>query len=198
MSIDYDRNGAVKPPYYSGYFDLGPIRIPPLLPYTGLVDRVTGVTHYLGQNGTAVVLSTTKPAGINATVYQPFDGPFLPYGTKLGSSSGALVLDLIPEANASAPVWIYSTTNPLGEAYPEPTNYPAPLPPVIPGIPSTSPVPTGGGYAAFNKAQPLTPPFGPPYLTVILTAGMVRHLAWWNGTAWVTPAGVPITGIISP
>jgi hypothetical protein len=248
----YDRTQSWEWPH-TGYYNLGPVTIPPRLPFTGLVDRATGQTWFVGQNGSTVVLQPTQPVAINVKVYQPFDGPFLPYGCRLGVASGTLVLDIpgalgtfesndfssdfssdfsqgtitsaplknISGGNASAPIWIYNVNNPLQQSYPEPTNIPTLLPVPVPGVPSSSPAPTGGGFKAFNDAMQARvgspsgdfstdfstdfkaqiPGFlGPqsPFLTIILTAGMIANLAWWNGSAWVSPAGVALTNIIGP
>jgi hypothetical protein len=173
MSVEYDRYGLarVAPPLYSGYFDLGPIQIPPRITFIGFTDRVTGTVYYLSWDGvTHLQLVTTAPSGLNTRVFAAHDGPFLGnFGIKLGVSNGRIVIDTSAK-DSGPPVFAFNSLAPFQQIYPEPTNYPAPLPPVIPGIPDTSPTPSGGGYAAYQAAFPnvLPPPLNPI----------------WDGTKW--------------
>ena len=179
---------------YGGYANLGPVSIPPKVHYVGMTDTVTGAVRYLSWIGSgALVLSATIPAGLSYTLYKAYDGPFMPYGTRVDLVSGTLTLVKNGEANVSPYPFIFNSTAPLQQVYPEPSNIPTQPPPVVPGIPSTSPVPTGGGYAAFVANEPNNLP---TFLTVILTKGNKPNLAFWNGTAFVTPAGVPLVGIL--
>jgi len=182
-------------PGYSGYYNLGPVIIPPRVTYVALTDRVTGAVLYMGQNGTAVVLTATNPgSGVQFDTFPAFSEPFLPHGLRIFAASGALQSeDLSPEVNLSGPVWLYNTANPNQQTWPEPTNIPTPPPPVIPGIPSSAPPPTGGGYAAWVANFPNNLP---RQLTTILTTGNVKNVAWWNGTAWITPSGTALVGIM--
>lgn len=149
----------------------------------------TGQIWYLMWDGETHVLITNSPPrpynqttlsqfiGQDVRIYGPYDGPYLgasgcrlgittqppaPYtgvrlemdfpdqiGPSLGSHSGTI----------NPPVLAPDILGPQNISFPEPSNYPAPGVPVIPGIPSTTPAPTGGGYAAFLAAYTTnTPP----------------------------------------
>lgn len=169
----------------TGYWYLGPVSIPPLVPVVGMTDRTTTTVYFLYWNGTSgLSLETTRsPASQNYYTFQPWDGPFIS-GLRLGVNNGALVLDNKMGKHGrqqTHPIFVPSYTQPLAQTYPEPTNYPAPGVPTIPGIPSSTPPPTGGGYAAFEKAYTTnTPPlliaqFSPTtglfYLTLYASGG---------------------------
>lgn len=94
---------------YFGYFDLGPVQIPPLPPRVGLTDRTTGKVWYLGYDSTAqtqqgpgrMVLTdyVPQPDAANFRVYAPWEGPFFwALGTqlRLGVDNGRLVWDTAP------------------------------------------------------------------------------------------------------
>ena len=190
MSLDqpWDRSGLAT---WGGLYDLGPISQPPRVPYVGVVDRVTAVTYFLNWSGSAVTLTTTKLPSLNYTIYQPYDGPFLGHGVRAYTSSGVLAFDKVPGNSLSAVCWLIPPV-PGQETYPEPTNYPATPPPVIPGIPSSTVPPTGGGYAAFLAAWETNTP---NFLTAIIVGGVAVPAVYSTGSsAWVTPAGVVIPG----
>ena len=173
MSLDwqYDRrigNG----PWGSGfgYLYLGPISQPPLVPTVGMTDRVTGTVYWLYWDGADhLELSTTRSAASqNFYTFQPYDGPYIG-GMLLGVSNGHLVLGGGNPGNQTThPIFAPNFNQPLAQSYPEPTNYPAPGIPNIPGIPSSTPPPTGGGYAAFLSAYASN---DPPLVIVQPTPG---------------------------
>lgn len=193
---DESDNGSWSSPYgYGGFYNMGPVSIPPKVPYVGMTDTVSGAVKYLSWTGSgAIVLSATIPSQLNVTIYKAHDGPYLPLSIRLDLTSGVLVgVDVFPEVNQSGYAFIFNSTNPFQQTWPEPTNIPTQPPPLVPGIPSTSPVPTGGGYAAFVANAPHNLP---TFVTVILTKGGVKNVAFFNGTQFVTPAGVPLVGIM--
>lgn len=183
MSVDpvWARNELDDEWWRWGYWWLGPVLIPPLVPAVGITDRVTGTVYYLLWDGNDhLVLSTTLPTPLqNNYVFPPWDGPFLgTTGVRLGISNGRVVFD-VGWTESSHPLFTPNMNAPLDFVAPEPSNYPAPQPPVIPGIPSTSPVPTGGGYAAFEAAFATNQP---PFVSSLSTPTMrdAWHLVFYG------------------
>lgn len=85
-------------PYY-GWFDLGPVQLPPLPPVIGLTDRtIPGVVWYITWNNATGHLqiqdSDPFPQGRPAKVYPPFDGPWIGNsGWRLGVDVGHIIID---------------------------------------------------------------------------------------------------------
>lgn len=104
-------------PYY-GYFDLGPMQIPPLPRVVGMTDQVTGTIYYLtwSQASNHIILSTTIPGpiwGRFIRVYGPNDGPIVDSsGWFLGVSNGHLVVTLFNNASrdSGGPIWAVDPT----------------------------------------------------------------------------------------
>ena len=160
----FDLYGPAGPTWQgvTGYFYLGPITRPPLVPLVGMTDRTTGTVEFLYWNGTTglTLSSTRSPALQNYSVYGPWDGPYIS-GVRMGVNNAAINLDVHNgwQFRQDHPIICPTQTTPLAQSYPEPTNYPAPGIPSVPGIPSSTPPPTGGGYAAFEAAYAAnTPP----------------------------------------
>lgn len=114
-------------PYY-GYFNLGPIQIPPYPPFAGLTDRVTGTIYYLAYSpsNNAITLVTTVPAGLKnwTRIWGPFDGPMVQaQGLRLFVSSGTLSFEYIESGStfAAGPgPWAFRTdgqTNQVAQLY---------------------------------------------------------------------------------
>ena len=88
-----------------GYFDLGPVQVPPLPPRVGMTDRATGKVWYLGtdsNSGSRVVLFDTlgAPDKNLALVYGPLDGPYLQganYYIRLGVQNGRMVYERLSQ-----------------------------------------------------------------------------------------------------
>lgn len=208
---DYDRTHD-----FLGYTYLGPIMIPPIPTAVGMVDRNgTGVTWYLMWDGEEHLLLTndypmnfpqwsaaglSEPFPQNATVFQPWDGPYIgTTGFRLGVTTAAignipagtphLQIDA-PNPNlnqfytsAGPPLIAPYVLGPQMQSYPEPSNYPAPGVPTIPGIPSSTPPPTGGGYEAFllayaTNTPPLVNPADLPAVPDVQLAGW--HLQFYG------------------
>lgn len=129
--------------------------------------------------------NTTSLAGQNVTVYGPWDGPYLgTTGCRLGVTTQGfsptnphLQIDFPDQAGPATQVHSGAfgpnvvapyILGPQQQSYPEPSNYPAPGIPTIPGIPSTTPPPTGGGWAAFLAAYATNTP---PLISVEPTPG---------------------------
>lgn len=185
----------------TGYFYLGPVRIPPLVPVIGMVDiAINGTVWWLFWDGVDhLMLSSTLPAGCqNYYVFQPEDGPYIgTTGLKLGVNSTpqpynfGLTVGGEPHLqiywpsentffpNAGHPIFAPNINAPLGMKVPEPSNYPAPGIPNIPGIPSSTPPPTGGGFAAFEAAYATNQP---PLVTTIKLPGYYStfHLIFYG------------------
>jgi hypothetical protein len=200
----YDYDGELGGEWF-GYWKLGPVRIPPIQPTVGMTDRNgTGQVWYLFWDGSDhLLLSNVLPASAqNVYVYQPYDGPYIgATGWRLGvttatqagstgpSNAPHLVVDVPGTFEQTR--WMTSA-HPLvapninGQAQyvvPESTGWPAPQPPIVPGIPSSSPVPTGGGYAAFEAAFATN---SPPlvyfkYVTPSAQVPQPWHLGLWGG-----------------
>lgn len=179
---------------WGGFYYLGPVSIPPKVSTVAMVDEQNGTTYYLGWNGTAIIPQTTSPGEyVNIITYNIGMGPFLPYGIQMRMVGGTLTSSRVGLGNLSGTPWIYRIGNVTQQTWPEPTNIPTAPPPTIPGIPSTTPPPTGGGYAAWVANSPNNLP---TFLTTIITSGWVPNAAFWNGSAWCQPNGTPLTGII--
>lgn len=171
---------------WGAYHNLGPVQIPPLAPAVGMIDEVTGTTYYLSWNGTnSLRLQTTLPVALqNSHVYTPKAGPWLPFGFQLGVRSGSAVVNAQinrRQPNRGPPILAFNYNSPLLQTYPEPSNYPAPQAPTVPGIPSSTPPPTGGGYAAMLAAFSTNTP---SLVTLTWSAGDVYALVFYvNGVA---------------
>ena len=183
MSNDYSlvSENLVHPWQMYGYWNLGPVRIPPTPPAIGMTDRAgTGQIWYLLWDGEShVILSNELPPALtNNYVYGPYDGPYLgTQGWRLGVTTAYPGTGLLPPGtphlqfdfpdhpagglHSDKPVTLPDYFAPLLWMVPQPSNWPAPQPGVIPGIPSTAPVPTNGGaglsafYAAFATNAPI-------------------------------------------
>lgn len=180
-----------------GFTYLGPIRIPPIPTTIGMADRNTGIIWFLMWDGAAHLVLTnqppqpfaqwqgsnwgiTKPYGQNTIIFGPWDGPYMGVtGWRLGVVTVAGVPRLQFDSpdnsahggySASGPPIIAPDINgPQTQYYPESTGYPTPQPPTVPGIPSSAPVPTGGGFAAFQAAYQTNMP--PLVLPALVTVG---------------------------
>lgn len=165
-----------------GYFDLGPIRIPPTPPTVGMVDAAgTGQVWFLMWDGAEhLVLTDEIPTYAlgDYTIFEPGDGPYLGgMGWRLGVTTAAqpgsfgppgtphLIVDFPSHGSMGGsagpgqgwttihhPLVVPNIAAPGAQSYPESTGWPTPQPPTVPGIPSSSPVPVGGGFAAFDAA----------------------------------------------
>lgn len=157
-----------------GFWNLGPTHIPPIPPVAGMTDRAgTGEVWYLFWDGEShlALSSILPPACQDVYVFQPWDGPYLgAQGWRLGVTTAYPGSGLLPAGTphlvvdvpgnfgqnfyttAWRPLTCPDITAPLLWQVPESTGWPAPQPGVIPGIPSTAPVPTGGGLTEFYKA----------------------------------------------
>ena len=182
--------------YTMGFWNIGPVHIPPIPPVVGMTDRAgTGEVWWLfWDSGSHLLLSNTLPAAAqNNYTYGPYDGPYIgSTGWRLGVTTAAqpayslpagephLVVDF-PDSNGGSsagqgwtsgakPLTCPDYFAPLLWQVPESTGWPAPQPGTIPGIPSTSPPPTGGGYAAFLAAFATNRP-------VLVTSGYVTASA---------------------
>lgn len=146
--------------------------------------------------------NTTSQAGQDVRVYGPWDGPYMgSTGCRLGVTTASISTPSGPtpagvphlqfdfpnpvdpttlaaiNAPAQGPVVVAPyILGPQQQSYPEPTNYPAPGIPAIPGIPSTTPPPTGGGWAAFLAAYATNTP--PLLLPANLPAGPGQKAGW--------------------
>jgi hypothetical protein len=218
----YDYDGELGSEWW-GYFKLGPVRIPPIQPTVGMVDRAgSGQVWFLMWDAANHLLLTDElPASAqNVYVFGPYDGPYIGQtGWRLGvttnvgfilgqSSLGGpaplgglvgphLVVDVPGTFENSR--WP-SSAHPLiapsvfGQAawrVPESTGWPAPRPPVVPGIPSSSPVPTGGGYAAFegNFANNSPPLVSSTFVPTSANVPQPWHLIFWAGDGTVPGGG---------
>jgi hypothetical protein len=181
MSNDYalvsDQLGHPWQSY--GFWNLGPVRIPPIPPAIGMTDRAgTGQIWYLFWDGEshAILSNALPPALTNVYTFGPWDGPYMgSLGWRLGVTTAHVTGQLVPTgqphlqvdfpytnggslgpgrgySEGAKPVTLPDYTQPLLWVVPQPTNWPAPQPGTIPGIPSTSPVPSGGGLTAFYLA----------------------------------------------
>jgi hypothetical protein len=167
-----------------GYWNLGPVRIPPTPPAVGMTDRAgTGEVWWLFWDGENHMLlsDTLPPALTNTYIFGPWDGPHLGCtGWRLGVTTAYPGSGLLPPGTphlqfdfpgaigqnrsfpeSAKPLTLPDFFSPLLWSVPQPSNWPAPQPGVIPGIPSTAPVPTNGGaglsafYAAFDTNAPI-------------------------------------------
>lgn len=90
MSWGYDiyTNWPDRDPYNPfGYYNLGPVQIPPPLPVVGMTDRTTGKVWYLvyDTTGARMALTDTAPTAAPLRVYGAWDGPYIgSYGLRLG------------------------------------------------------------------------------------------------------------------
>lgn len=166
-----------------GFWNIGPVHIPPIPPVAGMTDRAgTGEIWYLFWDGEShLLLTNTLPAVCqDIYIFQPYDGPYLgSTGWRMGVTTASqpatpnspatpagephLVIDF-PDSNggvaasgqgytsSARPMTVPNYFAPLQWRVPESTGWPAPQPGTIPGIPSTAPPATGGGYAAFLAA----------------------------------------------
>ena len=183
MSNDYSlvADQLAHPWQSYGYWNLGPVRIPPTPPAVGMTDRNgTGQVWWLFWDGENHLLlsSTLPPALTNNYIFGPWDGPYLgTLGWRLGVTTAYPGTGLLPPGTphlqfdfpdhpagglrSDKPLTLPDFYAPLLWSVPQPSNWPAPQPGVIPGIPSTAPVPVGGGaglsafYAAFATNAPV-------------------------------------------
>jgi hypothetical protein len=219
--------------YKSGFFDLGPMHIPPIQPCVGMVDRAgTGQIWYLFWDGEDhLLLTDVLPASAqNVYVFQPYDGPYIGQtgwrlgvttltidgggfsGLEIGPSGDVLLADtsdglgVIPGGSTpGGPPHLVvdvpgtfegsrwpSSAHPLiappiaGQTLwstPESTGWPTPQPPTVPGIPSSSPLPTGGGYAATEAAFATNTPVlvSSTYVAPSDNVPQPWHLGIWGG-----------------
>lgn len=106
MADDWSGNrGPYNPfwPYY-GYYDLGPISVPPIPKRYGLTDRATGVVWYLGSDaaeGSRLVLFLADQLSnidkVNSYVFGAYEGPLVwqyARAIRLGVRNGHLVWDV--------------------------------------------------------------------------------------------------------
>lgn len=105
---------------YFGYYDLGPVQIPPPPPLFGLTDRTTGKILYILAGPAPNRLSLTDtPVGPqlnkNRTkVYNAFDGPVIGNsGAILGLDNGRLVIDTRGAPDSGPGPWIFDSSNAL-------------------------------------------------------------------------------------
>jgi hypothetical protein len=203
------RDGSYGPlgNWVGGFFDLGPPHIPPIQPAVGMTDRAgTGQVWYLFWDGVDhLILTDTLPTSAqNVYTFQPYDGPYIGQtGWRLGvttetqplshgpANSPHLVVDVPGTFEGSR--WP-SSAHPLiappvlGQtlwSVPESTGWPTAQPPTVPGIPSSSPVPTGGGYAAFEAAFASNTPVLVSSTSVTISSNVPQpwHLGMWGGPA---------------
>lgn len=195
-----------------GYFYLGPLRIPPTPPTVGMTDRAgTGQVWYLMWDGeNHLVLTNVIPTYAQGDyyVFQPYDGPYLgstgwrmgvttalQAGQLLPAGTPHLLIDF-PASNGGGapgsghphhdhPLVAPNINAPGAQRYPESTGWPAPQPPTVPGIPSSSPVPSGGGFAAFQDAFATNAPplVSSTYVTGVAGVLQPYHIAQWGGGA---------------
>lgn len=81
-----------------GYWNLGRPQVPPLPQWMILVDRETGVSYALTQEGSPGSLTlalTTQLPKRNFAVFGPEDGPFLNGNVRLFVESGTLQSEVI-------------------------------------------------------------------------------------------------------
>lgn len=134
MTVTTDGLRGEKYPWYPywGYYDLGPIQIPPLPRTFGMTDRQTGTVWYLSYDAAQgrLALNDTTPQTF-VQIYGPYDGPFLAdTGYRLGTRNGRLLYDdnfqLLRDHGP--PPWIFdATTNTIVyqlKASAPPTNVP--------------------------------------------------------------------------
>ena len=192
MSLDwqYDRRIGNGGPWGSGfgYTYLGPISQPPLVPAVGMTDENGKVWWLYWDGNDHLLLSDSLSAALqNNYTYKQGDGPYLgatgmilSVSVKVPGHLGEphLIVNY-PIKSAGHPVFCPNVHAPLGQEYPEPSNYPAPGIPAIPGIPSSTPPPTGGGFAAFEAAYQTN---NPPLLTSVATPILrdIFHLIFYR------------------
>jgi hypothetical protein len=213
----YDYDGMLGSEWW-GYFKLGPVRIPPIQPTVGMTDRAgTGQVWYLFWDGEEhLLLSDQLPASAqNVYVFQPYDGPYIGQtGWRLGvttetqansfgpANAPHLIVDVPGTFEGSR--WPVSghplvAPNINGQAQwaaPESSGWPTPQPPLVPGIPSSSPAPSGGGYAAFEAAFATNSPLLVSSVQVTPSADVPQpwHLGLWGGGSILTGGGITLTG----
>lgn len=106
-------------PYY-GYYDLGPVQIPPVVSLFGLTDETTGKVLYLiaGPDPNRLSLTDT-PVGPqlnkNRTkVYTAFDGPAIGSGgAKLRLNNNHLLIDTATASDNGPGPWVFDSSNAL-------------------------------------------------------------------------------------
>lgn len=196
----WDKFGPIGPDWLgTGYWYLGPISVPPLVPAVGMTDENGDVWWLYWDGDTHLMLSDTlSPALQNNYTFKQGDGPYLGATGLILSVSVQVpgrggephLIASYPCSDAGHPVFAPNWNAPLSQSYPEPSNYPAPGVPQIPGIPSTTVPPTGGGFAAFEQAYATN---DPPLLTSIGSFNIVLpappgffsksgpwHLVWFG------------------
>jgi hypothetical protein len=198
----YDYDGELGSEWW-GFFKLGPVHIPPIQPTVGMTDRAgTGQVWYLMWDGeNHLLLTSVLPTSAqNVSVFQPYDGPYVGQtGWRLGvtTATQAGALPGTPHLIVDVPGTFEQSRWPVaghpliapnvnGQAQftaPASTGSPTPQPPQVPGIPSSSPVPTGGGYAAFEAAFATNSPPLVSSTQVTPSANVPQpwHLGLWGG-----------------
>lgn len=184
-----------------GFWNLGPVHIPPIPPVVGMTDRAgTGQVWYLFWDGeqNLILTDVLPPACQDVYVFQPWDGPYIGVtGWRLGVTTAPLAesgenephlqvdvpgtFEHVSLGSAAKPLTCPNVFAPLFWSVPEATGWPAPQPGMIPGIPSTAPPSTGGGYTAFLAAFETNQPV---LVSSTYTAGTPQpwHLGLWGIT----------------
>lgn len=103
---------------YNGYFNLGPVAIPPGAALFGLTDRTTGTVWYLAAGLSSGHLSyTDTPSGPqlnkNRTkVYNAFEEPVLGNsGIKIFANNGKIGIEVDTAWNGWPGPWVYDFSN---------------------------------------------------------------------------------------